>query len=114
MAEIPIVIGAVYAAMGVYNAAKTCISVYQDARKFKKYLIDRRKKAENGGACIEMEEFNCFEDLDTFYMIGETTPEQSETDRQNPFIESATPDSLKKPTQREDGKVVILGFFTLI
>lgn len=115
MAEIPIIIGTVYAAMGVYNGLKTCVSVYQDAKRFKKYIADRRKRAETGGVCIEMEPFECFEDLDTFYMLGdsertvETTSENvsSTIGNGNPFIE---PPSLDK----EDGKVVTLGFFTLI
>lgn len=124
MAEIPIIIGTVYAAMGVYNGLKTCVSVYQDAKRFKKYLADRRKKAETGGVCIEMEPFECFEDLDTFYMLGDSertdgsdsSPSSSESSSSdtitkygngNPFI---TPPMLEK----EDGKIVTLGFFTLL
>lgn len=93
MAEVTIAIAAVYACMGVYNGVKTCISIYQDAKRFKNYMLKKRKPAETLSV-----EFNSIVDDDEFYVICD------ESDTTTTTTAAAT----------TTNKVVSMNFFTMI
>jgi hypothetical protein len=67
MEAIPIVVGTVYACMGIYNGVKTAASMYEDAKRLKKYYLDdARAKADA-------------EPTDSFVLMNDGTQEPGET-----------------------------------